>query len=211
MEAAAVPTWSYKSKLPSDELHLLLVGPLHRTRPLAVALLQVSTNYSNCSKNNNNNNNNDNKYNSINDNNDDAAIEALRRFSLVSVNSSTISNDKRRIHLCQRLDSFSSDIRMDHIVLVLSVEDDNNNDDEPSQRPLHIDTDYTLYQRISRVMIMNERPVEQQRRRQPQVDFYVQSKESHTHVAHMILQRASIGARHTQVSPMIYGTYPGNC
>ena len=200
MIAADVPMlWSYKSKLPSRELNLLLVGPLHRTRPLAVALLQVTT------INNIDNNNS-------NENTDDAAIAALRQFSLESTNSSVLSYNKRRIHLCQRLDSFSSDIRMDHIVIVLSMEDNDSDDDKLSQLPLHIETEYTLYQRISRVMIMNKRPVEHQRRRQqqrqPQADFYIHSQESHFHVARRILQRASIGARQTPVSPMIYGTYP---
>jgi hypothetical protein len=204
MIASDVPMlWSYKSKLPSKELHLLLVGPLHRTRPLAVALLQVTTNNN---IDNNIKNNND-------DNTDDAAIAALRQFSLVSTNSSVLPYNTRRIHLCQRLDSFSSDIRMDHIVIVLSMEDNDSDDDKLSQLPLHIETEYTLYQRISRVMIINKRPVEHQRRRQqqqrqPQADFYIHSQESHIHVARRILQRASIGARQTPVSPMIYGTYP---
>lgn len=196
---------SYTSCLPSSsELHILLLGPSDLCQPLAAALLRVQFDRTRRRRD------------------DDAAVAALRRQQ---------STRKRHVHLSEDWSDVPHDIRMDHIVLVVSP-----SDIESSLRLLKkaasvLSHSYVIFQRVSVVLMMDPvhglRDAEpltsslRPRRRKDQSLFgapvpcfpcQLQERYSHLAVSRMVLQRAKLGTRHGSrsmlfVSPLVFANY----
>jgi hypothetical protein len=205
---------SYRASLPSRDLHILIVGPTHLTKPLATALLQVTFEPTTKQKHTSNDDN---------DADDDAAISALRRLYPPP------APIQRRIHLCHRLDAVSSQVRMDHVIFVSQDAKDETTTPTtttsttqppasllsiqqallppPPHAALH--EDYTLMQRVSMVRVLDPqvRQTRTKRRKTTIPCFFVSENETNHSVARMLLQRAHVGARDTGASPMVFGTY----
>ena len=191
---------SYRASLPSNDLHILIVGPTHLTKPLATALLQVTFEPT--------------TYHTLNDDNDaddDAAISALRRLYPPP------APIKRRIHLCHRLDAVSSDVRMDHVIFVSQDAKDetttttttSTTQPPPPLPHAALHEDYTLMQRVSMVRVLDPQAGQTwtKRRKTTIPCFFLSENDMNHSVARMLLQRAHVGARDTGVSPMVFGTY----
>jgi hypothetical protein len=223
---------SYRVSLPSHDLHILMVGPTHLTKPLATALLQVTSEPTTT--------NNGDTSNDDDDDDDDDAISALRRLYPPP------AFRKRCIHLCHSLDKFSCDVRMDHIVFVSQHANDPttirlppppsstttmsttttkpppaSHDDNIQQPPpptllpyVDLHEDYIWMQRVSMVYVLDPkviptRTIATKRRGNKKTIpcFFVRENEWNHSMARLLLQRAHIGARDMGVSPMIFGTY----
>jgi hypothetical protein len=198
---------SYNSCLPSSsELNVLLLGPSDLCQPLASALLRVQFDrprWRRCD-------------------NDDAAVAALRRPQL---------KRKRHVHMSEDWNTFPHDIRMDHIVLVVSP-----SDIEPSLTLLKkaasvLDASYVTLQRVSVVLMMD--PVHGLRDAEPLTSFLkprkrnekrlfgapvpcfpcqLQERSSHLAVSRILLQRTKLGTRHGSrstpfTSPLVFANY----
>jgi len=158
-----------------------LVGQSHLTKPLAAALLQITGDGKPQPK----------------QHDDDPAISALRRLYPQP------SLGQRYIHLSQTLETVV-DVRMDHIVFVGPHQ-------EATKEPAGVD--YThLQHRLSRVVVLLEDStyVPKPPKRRIMTTFYVRANDHYFtgSLAHMILQRARVGARYKAgVSPMIFGAF----
>jgi hypothetical protein len=196
---------SYNSCLPSSsELNVLLLGPSYLCQPLASGLLRVQFDRERrrCD--------------------DDAAVAALRRPQL---------KRKRHVHMSENWKDVVNDIRMDHIVLVVSPLDIESSLKLLKKAASLLDASYVTLQRVSVVLMMDQahglrdaqrltsilKPRKRQEKRLfrapvPCFPCQLQQRSSHLAVSRMLLQRTKLGTRHGShstpfTSPLVFANY----
>lgn len=196
---------SYNSCLPSSpELNILLLGASDLCQPLASGLLRVQFDRARRRWD------------------DDAAVTALRRPQW---------KRKRHVHMSEDWDDVDRDIRMDHIVLLVSPSDIESSLKLLKKAAIVLDASYVTLQRVSVVLMMDQvhglqdaerlTSILKPRKRKEKSLFVapvlcfpcqLQERSSHLAVSRMLLQRTKLGTRHGSrstpfTSPLVFANY----